>query len=89
MNSECNDEFASEIEFCVGLLMCSDLPAVLHVAVLVSDGADREFPSPWTGEMLVRCAKRGCTCAGLKAWDVVRISVHACRLLVFVSDSCS
>lgn len=60
------------------------LPAVLHVAVLVSDGADTEVPSPWRGEMLVMCAGRGCTCADLKAWNLVRVVAHACRFLVLV-----
>lgn len=88
-NSEYNDEFVSEIEFCIGLFVCSDSPAVFHVALLVSDGADTELPSPWRGEVLVMCARQGCTCAGLKAWDLVRTLAHACRFLVLVSDSCS
>ena len=46
--------------------MASDSSAVLHVAVLVSDGADRELPSPRRGELPVTRAERGCTCAGLK-----------------------
>lgn len=74
--------------------MCSDspavLPAVLCIAVLVSDGADTELPSPWRGEMLAVCtARRGCTCAGLKDWDLARISAHVCKFLVLVSDSYS
>lgn len=69
--------------------MCSDSPAVLHVAVLVSDGADTELLSPWRGEMLVMCARKGCTCAGLKDWDLVRVLAHACIFLVLVSGSCS
>lgn len=65
------------------------LPAVLCVAVLVSDGADTELPSPWRGEMLALCARWGCTCADLKDWDLVRILAYVCRFLVLVSDSCS